>query len=128
MTVSSLANSYSMKNFELTKHIMDNHVEIDDDSLMKRFEKSDSGTKLYSKFDSVDSAKDSIVETLTKNKKRIENWDNSEKLQLKLIFNLHNVIGYGLNKNGNKYDLSWITVILCKNKNKGFRIKTAYPS
>ena len=51
MTVSNLVNNPELKRHTLTKHIRENHIEIEDANLMRRFEENkDKNTKLYSKF------------------------------------------------------------------------------
>ena len=128
MTVSNLVNNPQLKNHTLTKHIIENHINIEDSELIERFEADDKSTKLYSKFSSVETAKKSISTALTENVTKIKKWNNSGNGMLKIRFRSNTHIGYGFNRDGQKYELSWLTIVLCKNKTNGFRIKTAFPS
>lgn len=128
MTVSNLANP-ELKRHTLTTHIRKNHIHINDSELMERFTEKDKDAKLYSKFKNSEVAEEIIAQALIQNKNKIQKWDNS-KINNSLIikFKSNFIIGYGLNKNGNRFDLSYLTLILAKNKSQGFRIQSAYPS
>jgi hypothetical protein len=129
MTVSNLVNNPELKRHTLTKHIRENHIEIEDANLMRRFEENkDKNTKLYSKFKNEKVAEEIISQALENNVERIEKWDKNNKTNpLKIYFKSNTAIGYGFNQDGQKFNLSWLTIILCKNKSQGFRIKSAYP-
>lgn len=129
MRVSDLSNS-NLREHTVTKHIRDCHINVEDNALKERFSKErNEKTKLYSKFENEEVAANSIATALEKNIRRIKAW--YEEIQgagfLKFFVKLEGPIGYGFNQNYDRLELSTLAIILCKNKNGGFRIKSAYP-
>lgn len=128
MRIENLVNNPKLENHTVTPHIRKNHIEIEDKMLLDRFKEKGNKTKMYSKFQDEKTAAGAIAMALKLNIERISNWENSKMDFLKIFFNTNSTIGYGLNCNGDRFDLSRLTIILCKNNSQGFRIKSAYPS
>lgn len=118
-----------LKNHVVTKHIREKHIDVEDDVLIKRFDDEENQTALYSKFKNEEIAAEVITAALLKSTKRIARWDEKgQRTFFKFFVTMNDVIGYGFTKDKSRLNLNTITIILCKNKNKGFRIKSAYPS
>lgn len=130
MRVTDLSNNPDLREHTITKHIRDCHINVEDNVLKERFSKErNEKTKLYSKFENEDVAADSIATALERNIRKIKQW--YEEIQgagfLKFFVKLEEPIGYGFNRNNDRFELSNLAIILCRNKNGGFRIKSAYP-
>ena len=128
MTVANLVENKNLENHTVTPHIRKNHIEIEDKMLLDRFKEKGNKTKIYSKFQDQKTAAGAIAQALKLNTNRISKWENGQMDFLKIFFNMNTPIGYGFDCKGDRFDLSKLTIILCKNKSQGFRIKSAYPS